>query len=228
MPSLVSLIVYHLLAVWNVTFADSKPLDLLLFDDSVGDDLSTSMSTSDLFWLQSAESSLISSSGEDSLRYPPPSEDGRDGALILADSSGSCKHRRSMPENNYDDNGLHARDGSSSLCLPELDLPLDAISNPEAWLRNNVLFNPLLPLEQIAPNENSEPLLLPDRSESEKVRKTASEGDEGSPCAFPYIWHLCCDFEFGCRPSIYFGNERVTDCMSGCHLCTFHSGYMKT
>lgn len=228
MPSLVSLMLYHLLAVWNVTLALSKPLDLLLFDDSVGDDLSTSMSTSGPFWPPSTESSVISSSGESSFLYPPPSEEGHEGALIFADSSASCEHRRSMLENNDDNNGLHARDGSSELCLPELDLPLDAFSNPEAWLRNNILLNPLLPLEQIVPNEISEPLLLPDGSESEEVRKTAGEGDKGSPCAFPYTWHLCCDFEFGCRPSIYFGDETVIDCMSGCHVCTFHSKYMET
>ena len=221
--------------------ANSHPLDLLSFDDVFSDDLSADTGTSGLLSLPppsppqpllSADSGIITSSDESVLADPafaPTSEDESNDYpdSVLVSSLPSCKSKRKLREKNgYEDDGLRARDGASSSssqsCASEPSLPLELFSNSESYLRANILLNPSFSVDREVPDEYFEPLLLPDGSENDAAKLNPGESDAGSPCAFPYIWHVCCDFSFGCRPSIYFMTEMVVDCMSGCHLSALY------
>ena len=218
----------HLLAAEIAILANSQPLDWL-FDDFSNDDLNIGTDSPGLIWPPPfAGSSVIASSDEDLPTDPALSpfwEDGNDDTLLLS-SLPSCNFKRSLSGENGDDGGLRARDGSSSSpsCAAELNLPLDAFSNPEEYLRDNIILNSPLSPKNVAPDEYFEPFLLPDESENEAA-KVGGKSDR-DPCAFPYLWHLCCDYEFGYRPSVYFPAEMVIDCMDGCHLSTSHAQYI--
>lgn len=214
------------LAAWNTIFADSHPLDSILFDDVSNDDLNAGTVTSGLDWPPPlfAGSSIIASSDDNLLTYPlitPASEDDNNNVPVLTGSSPSCEPKRSLRRANGDNDGaLRTRDGASSSqsCASELNLPLEVFSDPESYLRDNIPLDPSIPGDREVPDEYFEPLFLPDGSENDAAKLNPGEGDAGSPCISPYIWHVCCDFSFGCRPSIYFVTEQVADCMSGCHI----------
>lgn len=211
-------------------FANAHPLEPPLFDDVSSDNLNGGTGTSGLFWPlpPPASSSIVVNSDENLLTNPPlplTLEDDNNNIPVLVSSLPSCKSKRSFWRENSDDyDGLRARDGlsSSPSCASEPNLPLDVFSNTESYLRNNIHLNPPVSIDREVPDEYFEPLLLPDGSENDAAKLNPGEGDAGSPCAFPYIWHVCCDFSFGCRPSFYFAAEMVVDCMSGCHLSASH------
>lgn len=240
------LILYHF-AAWHTILANSHPLDLLPFDYVFSDDLNADTSTSlGLSWPPppsppslpsppsppslSVASDMITSSDESLLANPlfaPTSEDdsGDYPDPVLVSSLPPCKSKRNFRgKNGYENDGLRARDDAllSQSCASEPSLPLELFSNPESYLRENILLNPSFSINREVPDEYFEPLLLPDGSENDAAKLSPADGDAGSPCAFPYIWHACCDFSFGCRPSIYFMAEMVVDCMSGCHLSALY------
>ena len=212
--------IVRLLITWNLFLTSSHPLDSLFFDDLAGEDLSAGTAASDLFWPPSADSSLMSSLDESSPLSPLV--DNQDDTLVsadgslTADDSLTCWSKRNLLEYGNEDNDhrVQARDEASSSCPTklELDLPLDAFSNQETWLREN------LPIEKVAPDKNFGPRYNADGSLNDKADLDTWENGDQEPCAFPFQWHVCCDHEFGRRPSDYFTNELVTDYMTGCQL----------
>lgn len=217
----------YLLAVWNtILLTNAHPLDLLLFNDLAGDDLNSATSASDLFGQPSSDMSFTTTGTDMTLPFNSL-QDNRDDSLTLADASLPCQSKRSLPENSdkRSDQDVHARDIAPSLCSPKIDLPVDMFSTPEVWLRGNLHLPNLLPLNEATPDEVVEPLYLPDglvnkKAQLEPWEDTPDETQNG-PCSYPYPWYVCCDVEYGRRPSVYFAEEIVSDYMIGCHLSTF-------
>lgn len=180
--------------------ANSIPQDSLLFDNP--GDLFADSSPAPL-----TDSSSISVN--DNMFNLVPN----DGSLLAV--LPSCEATSSLGTTD----GLQARNGE--LCQPKINLPVDMLSDPEAWLRNNLP----LPIEHEAPDEFFDPFFWPDGTENDRARVGADEEEEDGTCAFPYEWHVCCDLEVGWRAGTFF-DEMVIDYMDGCDLSTFFSLYL--